>query len=102
MRVESTHVKWLWLVLALILLGLQYRVWLGSGSLAEISSLQRDIDQQEVLNATMRSRNDKLEIDVRELQQGTEGYEEKAREEMGMIKQGETFFLYVPQQQTQP
>ena len=91
--------KWLWLVLALFLLGLQYRIWLGSGSLAEIASLQRKIDGQSQLNASMRERNRTLEIEVKELQQGTEGFEEKAREEMGMIKKGETFFLYVPQEQ---
>jgi cell division protein FtsB len=92
--------KLLWTVLLVILLGLQYRIWLGSGSLAEINSLQRKIAEQEALNASMEARNETLEIEVRELQQGTEGFEEKAREEMGMIKKGETFFLYIsPEQQ---
>ncbi len=92
--------KLLWAVLLVILLGLQYRIWLGSGSLAEINSLQRKIAEQEALNASMEARNEMLEIEVRELQQGTEGFEEKAREEMGMIKKGETFFLYIsPEQQ---
>jgi cell division protein FtsB len=92
--------KFLWAVLLMILLGLQYRIWLGSGSLAEINSLQRKIAEQEALNASMEARNEMLEIEVRELQQGTEGFEEKAREEMGMIKKGETFFLYIsPEQQ---
>ncbi len=90
--------KWLWFLLALIVLGLQYRVWLGSGSLAEINALQREIEQQQAHNAAMAARNYQLEIEVRELQQGTEGFEEKAREEMGMIKRGETFFLYIPEQ----
>ncbi len=87
--------KVLWAVLLLILLGLQYRIWFGAGSLAEINSLQRRIAEQEVLNAAMEARNGALEIEVRELQTGTEGFEEKAREEMGMIKKGETFFLYL-------
>ena len=92
--------KLLWAVLLVILLGLQYRIWLGSGSLAEINSLQRKIAEQEALNASMEARNETLEIEVKELQQGTEGFEEKAREEMGMIKKGETFFLYIsPEQQ---
>jgi cell division protein FtsB len=90
--------KWLWTLLVLILLGLQYRIWLGSGSLAEIASLERKIDEQVQLNDAMQRRNKQLEIEVRELQQGSEGFEEKAREEMGMIKQGETFFLYIPTQ----
>jgi cell division protein FtsB len=89
--------KLLLVMLGTICLGLQYRIWLGSSGLAEIASLQREIDGQAVLNASMKERNRVLEIEVRELQQGTEGFEEKAREEMGMIKKGETFFLYVPQ-----
>jgi cell division protein FtsB len=93
--------KLLWVTLGLILLGLQYRIWLGSGGLAEIAGLQREIDGQTVLNASMQERNRILEIEVRELQQGTEGFEEKAREEMGMIKKGETFFLYIPQDMSQ-
>ena len=88
--------KLLLVMLGTICLGLQYRIWLGSSGLAEIASLQREIDGQAVLNASMKERNRVLEIEVRELQQGTEGFEEKAREEMGMIKKGETFFLYVP------
>lgn len=87
------------MLLGLLLLGLQYRIWFGSGSLAEITRLQRGIDQQQSLNGAMQERNRKLEVEVRELQQGTEGFEEKAREEMGMIKQGETFFLYIPPEQ---
>jgi cell division protein FtsB len=91
--------KWLWLLLGLILLGLQYRIWLGSGSLAEIARLQHKLNEQLLHNAAIRERSRVLEIEVRELQQGTEGFEERARQEMGMIKQGETFFLYIPQEQ---
>jgi cell division protein FtsB len=87
--------KVLWALLVLILLGLQYRIWFGSGSLAEINSLQRRIAEQKSLNASMETRNSALEIEVKELQEGTEGFEEKAREEMGMVKKGETFFLYL-------
>ncbi len=87
--------KVLWAVLLLILLGLQYRIWFGSGSLAEIHSLQRKITGQESMNASMEARNRALEVEVKELQEGSEGFEEKAREEMGMIKKGETFFLYL-------
>ncbi len=87
--------KVLWAVLVLILLGLQYRIWFGSGSLAEINSLQRRIAEQKSLNASMEARNKALEVEVKELQEGTEGFEEKAREEMGMVKKGETFFLYL-------
>ena len=84
------------MVLGLVLLALQYRIWFGSGSLAEISSLKREIKAQQALNEALAERNRQLEIEVRELQQGSEGFEEKAREEMGMIKRGETFFLYIP------
>lgn len=92
-------VRWLWIFLGVVLAALQYRIWFGSGSLAEMNSLQREIKAQRALNDALTERNRQLEIEVRELQQGTQGFEEKAREEMGMIKRGETFFLFIPPEQ---
>ena len=82
--------KWVWALLVFILIGLQVRLWVGEGSLAEVDSLQ----EQE--NNKLRQRNLALLHEVRELRQGTEGIEEKARSDMGMIKDDETFFLYIP------
>lgn len=88
--------KWVWALLVFILIGLQVRLWVGEGSLAEVDSLKDKIALQEQENNKLRQRNLALLHEVRELRQGTEGIEEKARSDMGMIKEDETFFLYIP------
>jgi|TARA_B110000902_G_scaffold18871_1_gene21606 cell division protein FtsB len=89
-------VKWVWALLVFILISLQVRLWVGEGSLAEVDALTEKIALQELENNKLRRRNLELLHVVRELRQGTEGIEEKARSDMGMIKDDETFFLYIP------
>jgi cell division protein FtsB len=89
-------VKWVWTLLLFILISLQVRLWIGEGSLAEVDALNEKIALQELENSKLRSSNLALLHEVRELRQGTEGIEEKARSDMGMIKDDETFFLYIP------
>lgn len=84
--------KWIVAILILIILGLQYRFWFGEGSLEQIAELEREIEKQKVENASLQERNDLLLSQIRELKQGTEGLEEKARQDMGMVKKGETFY----------
>ncbi|MFT4998854.1 MAG: cell division protein FtsB [Chitinophagales bacterium] len=88
--------KWVWALLVFILISLQVRLWVGEGSLAEVDALTEKIALQELENNKLRRRNLALLHVVRELRQGTEGIEEKARSDMGMIKDDETFFLYIP------
>ena len=90
--------RWLWALLLLTLLALQVRLWIGEGSLAETRQLLDRIDTQKARNQELRERNEVLEHEVRGLKQGTEVVEEKIRGDMGMIKEGETFFLYLPEQ----
>jgi cell division protein FtsB len=78
---------------------LQVRLWIGEGSLAEVDALNEKIALQKLENSKLRSSNLALLHEVRELRQGTEGIEEKARSDMGMIKDDETFFLYIPSEQ---
>ena len=75
---------------------LQYRFWVGQAGMKDIEALQSDIELQQEVNASLQRRNDHRIVEVRELQDGAEGIEAMAREELGMIKQGETFFLFVP------
>jgi cell division protein FtsB len=89
-------VKLVWALLVFILISLQVRLWVGEGSLAEVDALTEKITLQEQENNRLRSRNLELLHEVRELREGTEGIEEKARSDMGMIKDDETFFLYIP------
>ncbi|VXB64109.1 cell division protein [Pseudomonas sp. 8AS] len=83
---------WLFLALLLVLSGLQYRLWVGDGSLAQVAELKRQIDDQKGENERLLERNRILEAEVMELKQGTETVEERARHELGMVKEGETLY----------
>jgi len=79
-------------VFLLVLIALlQYRLWLGDGGVAELQELQDRIEKLTEESEKRRERNAALEADVRDLKEGTDAIEERARQELGMIKQGETF-----------
>lgn len=84
--------KWLWLGVLVLLAGLQYRLWVGEGSLAHVAQLKQQIAGQERENEQLLERNRVLTAEVIELKQGVETVEERARHELGMVKQGETLF----------
>ncbi len=87
--------KWLIAVMLLILAGLQYRLWVGEGSLADVVRLNQEIDEQQLENERLLERNKVLAAEVKGLKSGLEAVEERAREDLGMIKPGETFFMVV-------
>ncbi|UTA49145.1 cell division protein FtsB [Simiduia sp. 21SJ11W-1] len=87
--------KWLLPILVLLLAALQYRLWVGEGSYAEVARLEAAIERQRVENDKMRERNRVLAVEVRELKNGLDAIEERARLEMGMIKEGESFYMLV-------
>lgn len=83
---------WFAAILLLLLVGLQYRLWVGDGSLAETRALQEEVDTQRTEIEQLRARNQVLEAEVLDLQDGgLEALEERARNELGMIKEGELF-----------
>tara|TARA_R110000823_G_scaffold210224_8_gene340509 strand:+ start:4621 stop:4920 length:300 start_codon:yes stop_codon:yes gene_type:complete len=84
--------RWLLVVLALLLIALQYRLWFAEGSLAEQQRLTRQVEEQTRINTALRERNAVLEREVLELQTGNAGVEQRAREELGLVREGETFF----------
>lgn len=87
--------RWLvWLLVVLFVL-LQYKLWLGDGSLAEVWDLYRQVEQQKLENGRLQERNQALEAEVQDLKQGLESIEERAREELGMIKDNETFYQII-------
>ena len=81
--------------LLILLAGLQYRLWVGPGSWAQVASLHREIDQQRQHNEQLLGRNRMLEGEVLSLRSGYEAIEEHARNDLGMIKRSETFYLVV-------
>jgi cell division protein FtsB len=87
--------RWLNIVLLMMFLVLQYRLWIGPGSWAQIASLKRDIEQQQQHNDRLITRNRMLEGEVLSLRSGLEAIEEHARNDLGMIKRGETFYLVI-------
>ena len=87
-------------VLILMLIGLQYKLWFGDGSLSEVVQLTRELEIQKQKLNELEERNKILEAQVLDLQNGLDAFEEKARNDLGMIKQGETFIQLIPQQDT--
>ena len=87
--------RWLALGLVLLLALLQYRLWLAEGSLAELHRLDEQLLKQQALNHELQIRNEQLEQEVLELQQGMETVEERARQDLGMIREGETYYQVV-------
>ena len=85
-------------VLILILVGLQYKLWFGDGSLSEVVQLTHELEIQKQKLNELEERNKILEAQVLDLQNGLDAFEEKARNDLGMIKQGETFIQLIPRQ----
>jgi len=79
-------------VLALLFLGVQYTLWLGKGGARDVARLEEAVAAQTAENEALKARNEGLEAEVMDLKQGLDAIEELARSEMGMVKQGETFF----------
>ena len=84
--------NWFFLILLLLLAGLQYRLWVGNGSLALFTDLTQQIADQRAENEILLERNRVLDAEVLELKKGMETVEERARHELGMIKEGETLY----------
>ena len=84
--------RWLALVFALLIAALQYPMWLGKGGWLQVRAYDRQLAQQREANAQLKARNDALDADVRDLKTGSEAIEERARAELGMIRQDEVFF----------
>ena len=83
-------------ILVILLIGLQYKLWFGDGSLSEVVQLSRELDLQKEKLHLLEERNRILEAQVLDLQNGLDAYEEKARNDLGMIKKGETFIQLIP------
>ncbi|MGV3591030.1 MAG: cell division protein FtsB [Gammaproteobacteria bacterium] len=90
--------KTILVMLLLVLLMLQVRLWAGAGGVAEIVQLENAIDAQNAENAELQARNDVLMEDVSDLRNGLDSIEERARNELGLIRRGETFYLMVDEE----
>jgi cell division protein FtsB len=82
------------LLLVLVVL-LQYKLWQGEGSWTSEQTLKEQVEEQRIENARLKQRNAALVAEVEDLKTGETAVEERARSEMGMVKPGETFYRVV-------
>ena len=83
------------LALVVLIAALQYPLWFGKGGWLRVWALDRQVQAQRDSNDKLRARNAALDAEVRDLKTGYDAIEERARNELGMIKQDEIFFQVV-------
>lgn len=86
------------LILLLLVLLMQYPLWLGKGGWLKVWELDRQVEAQQQANLQNQARNALLEAEVQDLKQGSDAIEERARSELGMIRRDEVFFQIVGQE----
>jgi cell division protein FtsB len=79
-------------VLGALILAIQYPLWLGKGGWLRVRDVDRQLEAQQAKNARLETRNNALAAEVKDLKQGHEAIEERARYELGMVKNDEVFF----------
>ncbi len=89
------NIKIILAVLTLMILQLQYRLWLGDASVFKILDYQTRLEQLQQESRRKQERNQALYAEVKDLRKGKEAVEERARYELGMIKKNETFFQVI-------
>ena len=87
--------RWLLIILTVLFVGLQFRLWVGEGSLAHKAELTKKVEQQRQINQQLQSRNQHVAQEVESLKTNLDSIEEKARKDLGMIKEGEIFYLVI-------
>jgi cell division protein FtsB len=88
--------RWVALVLLLLLIGLQLKLWSNHGGMSEVEALRPAVKKQSDENDKLTQRNQALAADVNDLKHGEQAVEARARAELGLIKRGETFYQVVP------
>lgn len=90
--------KWIALLLIALLAALQFRLWFGKNSIADYQKMQTQITGLKLQNANLQQRNSLLKADIKDLLLGIDSMEELARNELGLIKEGETFYRILPKE----
>jgi len=83
------------ILLAILLILLQYRLWFSHDGLPSLIKLHHTVAVQQQDNAVLQERNDVLKAEVKDLKSGLDAMEERARSELGMVKEDETFFQII-------
>jgi cell division protein FtsB len=82
-------------VLTLLLAAMQYRLWIADGGLAHTHRLGAEVEAQQAENTRLAARNAALDAEISDLKSGVAATESRARMTLGMVRDGETFFLVV-------
>ncbi|HXB19658.1 MAG TPA: cell division protein FtsB [Steroidobacteraceae bacterium] len=88
--------KWLAAALALVLILLQYRIWVSDNGVRQVEHLRQAVAAQQAEDTQLAERNRQLAAEVRDLKTGMDALEERARSDLGMIARNETFYQVVP------
>jgi cell division protein FtsB len=88
--------KWFAVALGVVVLLLQYRLWMSDEGVRELARLEQAVERQRAENADLVSRNAQLAAEVRDLKKGVTALEERARSDLGMIARNETFYQVIP------
>jgi len=88
--------KWFAGVLLVVVLALQYRLWMSNDGVRELARLTEAVDRQKAENDELQARNQQMVAEVSDLKAGMAAIEERARSELGMIGRNETFYQVVP------
>jgi cell division protein FtsB len=88
--------KWLAAALAVVLVLLQYRIWVSDNGVRKVERLKQAVALQQAEDAQLAERNRQLAAEVRDLKTGMDALEERARSDLGMIARNETFYQVVP------
>lgn len=83
------------LILLALLIVLQIKLWTGAGGVRDVESLRQAVAETRKANEALKARNDALQAEVRDLKEGRDAIEERARSELGLVKPGETFYQVV-------
>lgn len=84
------------LVLIVVFIMLQFKLWLGEGGVREVARLELRVETQQLKNDEMLQRNERLQAEVEDLRDRLDAVEERARNELGLIKPAEEFYQVVP------
>lgn len=82
-------------LLVVLLVFLQYKIWLGEGGIPRILELQKEVDTVQLQVNKLKERNQALEAEVRDLKKGLDAIEERARSDLGMIGQDEVYYQVI-------
>lgn len=88
--------RWPIIILAALVVLIQYPLWLGKGGWLRVWDVDRQLDAQRGTNQQLEQRNAALDAEVRDLKSGNDAIEERARFELGLVKPGEVF-VHTPQ-----